>query len=49
MVALFPGHVDHMSGYNDNEIDRYSVGWNVMLEGDFSEKTRDLVIEIKNV
>ena len=49
MVALFPGHVDHMSGYNDSEIDRYSIGWNVMLEGDFSEKTRDLVIEIKNV
>ena len=29
--------------------DRYSIGFNIMLEGDFSEKTRDLVIEIKNV
>tara|TARA_B100002019_G_C21263679_1_gene598163 strand:+ start:1618 stop:2244 length:627 start_codon:yes stop_codon:yes gene_type:complete len=49
MVALFPGHVDHMSGYNESEEDRYTIGFNVMLEGDFSEPTRDLVMEIKHV
>ena len=49
MVALFPGHVDHMSGYNESTEDRYTIGFNVMLEGDFSEPTRDLVMEIKHV
>jgi hypothetical protein len=49
MIAMFPNHVDHLTGYNESNDDRYSIGFNIMLEGDFSEKTRDLVIEIKNV
>jgi len=44
MIVCFPAHVDHYTGYNESTQDRYSLGFNVMMKGDFSAPTRDLVL-----
>ena len=42
MCVAFPSHVDHYTGVNESTQDRYSLGFNVMMVGDFSAPTRHL-------
>ena len=46
MIVCFPSHVDHYTGVNNNTEDRYSLGFNIMLCGDFSAPTRRLIMDV---